>query len=268
MENWSKKIISLPVLSVNEGEHLGFVKSLIVDPINKEIIAFAINRGWFKDDKIIPFNRVKSIGDNAIVIDKSGTAEKPTNLPQIMKLLKNPVQLINSKVVSTSGKALGQVDEFMFDETGKITKLEISGRMIEGIWKGKAALPCQEVVTMGKDVIMVSEGAEKRLIPSSKYLRKTMSDLKSATSKAWDATVQSSQKLGHAIAGSINKLAEEEKDTELNDSEIIPQKDQIQEEKKPEEPVNQEIAEEPEKTDPSLELNTPQTEETNEETKV
>jgi len=212
MEKLSKKALSLPVLSVTEGEHLGYVKSLVIDPINKVIAAFVINqKGWFKEDKIIPFNRVKNIGDNAIIIDKAGTAEKPANFPQIIKYIKNPAQLINAKVVSTSGKALGQVEEFCFDITGKITKFEISGKITEGLWKGKAVLPSEEVVTIGKDAIMVAEGAESRLIMESKHLKKTMNDLKSATSKAWDTTVQTSQKLGHAIASSINKLAEEEK---------------------------------------------------------
>lgn len=215
MEKLSKKTLSLPVLSVNEGEHLGYVKSLVIDPINKEIAAFVINqKGWFKDDKIIPFNRVKNIGDNAIVIDKAGTAEKPANFPQIIKYIKNPAQLINSKVVSTSGKALGHVEEFWFDITGKITKFEISGKITEGLWKGKAVLLSEEVVTIGKDAIMVADGAENRLITGSKHLQKTMNDLKLATSKAWDTTVQTSQKLGHAIASSINKLAEEEKNDE------------------------------------------------------
>ncbi|ATW26985.1 PRC-barrel domain-containing protein [Candidatus Formimonas warabiya] len=211
MEKLSRKILSLPVLSVNEGEQLGYIKSIVVDPAIKEIIAFVIDqKGWFKEDKIIPFNRVTSIGENAVVIDKSGTAEKPANFPQILKLLKSPAQLINSKVVSTTGKALGQVEEFWFDSSGKITKLEISGRGTEGIWKGKAALPCEEVVTMGKDVVIVADGAEKRLIPSAKHLRTTMHELKSVTTKAWESTMQTSQKLGQAIAHSISKLAEEE----------------------------------------------------------
>ncbi|MGI6685131.1 MAG: PRC-barrel domain-containing protein [Bacillota bacterium] len=212
MENLSRKVLSLPVLSVNEGEHLGYVKSLVVDPARKEVTAFVINRkGWFKEDKIIPFNRVQNIGENAIVIDKSGTAEKPANFPQIIKLIKNPARLINIKVVSTTGKALGHVEEFYFDTTGKITKFELGSKITEGFWKGKTLLPCEEVITIGKDVMIVKEGAENRVLSEGKQLKKTMSDLKAVTTKAWDTTVQTSQKLGHAITNSINKLAEEEK---------------------------------------------------------
>lgn len=217
MEKQSKKSISLPVLSVTEGEHLGYVKNLVIDPINKVIAAFVVNqKGWFKEDKIIPFNRVKNIGDNAIIIDKVGTAEKPANLPQIIKYMKNPTQLINVKVVTTSGKALGHVEEFWFDITGKITKFEISGKITEGLWKDKAVLLSEEVVTVGKDAIMVKDGAENHLIIENKQLKKTMSDLKSATAKAWDTTVQTSQKFGHAITNSINKLADEEKNAKKN----------------------------------------------------
>ncbi len=221
MEKQSKKILSLPVLSLDEGEHLGYVKNLVIDPGLKAIVAFVINqKGWFKEDKIIPFNRVRNIGDNAIVIDKSGTAEKPANFPQIIKLMKSPARIINSKVVSTSGKALGHVEEFYFDITGKITRLELSGKFTDGLWKGKTLLSSEEVITIGKDAIIVKEGAESRIVSEgSKPLQKTMLDLKAATVKAWDTTVQTSQKLGQAITNSISKLAEEEKDARQNKSE-------------------------------------------------
>lgn len=253
MEKLSRKTISLPVLSVNEGEQLGYIKNIVVDPVKKEIIAFVINqKGLFKEDRIIPFNRVTSLGDNAVVIDKSGTAEKPANLPQIAKLLKSPAQLINSKVVSASGKALGQVEEFWFDSSGKITKLEISGRITEGIWKGKAALPCQEIVTIGKDVIIVADGAEKRLISSTNHLHKTVNELKSATSKAWETTVQTSQKLGHAIVSSIKKLAEDEEKIAESENPGTKEEDQP-----PEEPKEQEIISVPEEVSPAEQTENP-----------
>jgi len=237
VEKQSRKTLSLPVLSVNEGEHLGYVKSLIVDPAKREVCAFVINqKGWFKEDKIIPFNRVKNIGENAIVIDKSGTAEKPANFPQIIKLIKNPARIINSKVVSSSGKSLGHVEEFYFDATGKITKFELSSKFTEGLWKGKTLLPSEEIITIGKDVIIVADGAEDRLINEGKPLKQTMSGLKSVTAKAWDTTVQTSQKLGQAITNSINKLAEEEKSEKKDPEEIELPENQPEESPSPDRP--------------------------------
>ncbi|MCR6545344.1 PRC-barrel domain-containing protein [Dehalobacterium formicoaceticum] len=241
MEKPSKKALSLPVLSVHEGEHLGQVKSIVIDPVSKVVAAFVITKKrWLKEEKIIPFYRVNQIGDHAIVIDKAGTVEKVANLPQISKLMKNPMPIINSRVVSTSGKLLGHVEEFWFDETGKITKYEIGGKLTEGLWKGKILLSGEDVVTIGKDVIMVADGAENRLISGDNHIQKTMSDLKTATGKIWGSTVETSQKLGHAIVSSINKLAEEERkekqtSEELPPEEQIVEKEEIFEEEIPEE---------------------------------
>jgi uncharacterized protein YrrD len=211
MEKLSRQIASLPVFSVNEGEQIGSVKNLVIDPAAKEIIALVIDqKGWFREGKIIPFNKVSSIGDNAITVEKSGTAERPSNLPQIVKLIKNPTSLINSKIVSTAGKTLGYIEEFWFDSTGKITKIEISGRFLEGWLKGKAYLPAEEIVTIGKDVVIVKEGAEQHLVSGEKNLQVTFNELKSVTSKAWKTTVHKSQKLGHALAASLSKFTEEE----------------------------------------------------------
>lgn len=211
MEKPSKKIISLPIFSVSEGEQLGNIKNLIIDPIAKQVLAFLIDqKGWFREHKIIPFNRVNSIGDHAITIDKSGTAEKPANLPQILRLLKNPVPLINAKVVTAAGKHLGQIEEFWFNAQGKITRLEIGGSLLEGLFKGKAALSAEEILTIGKDVIIVQEGAEDRLSSGDRYLQNTVKEIKTVTSKAWGNTVHTSQKLGKAIKTSIGKLIDEE----------------------------------------------------------
>ncbi|WP_089609375.1 PRC-barrel domain-containing protein [Dehalobacterium formicoaceticum] len=250
MEKPSKKALSLPVLSVHEGEHLGQVKSIVIDPVSKVVAAFVITKKrWLKEEKIIPFYRVNQIGDHAIVIDKAGTVEKVANLPQISKLMKNPMPIINSRVVSTSGKLLGHVEEFWFDETGKITKYEIGGKLTEGLWKGKILLSGEDVVTIGKDVVMVADGAENRLISGDNHIQKTMSDLKTATGKIWGSTVETSQKLGHAIVSSINKLAEEERkekqaSEELPPEEPIVEKEEIYEEEIPEEELtNAEIPE-------------------------
>jgi uncharacterized protein YrrD len=186
------------------------VKNLVVDPQKKEIIALVIDqKGWFRENKIIPFNRVNSIGENAITVDKSGTAEKPANLPQILKLLKDPIPLINSKVVTAAGRTLGYVEEFWFNIQGEITRLEISGGLLEGFLKGKVTLPAAEIVTIGKNVIIAADGAENRMTSGEKQLPR-VKELKQVTAKAWENTVTSSQKIGKAIKNSISKLVEEE----------------------------------------------------------
>ncbi|MGI6678142.1 MAG: PRC-barrel domain-containing protein [Dehalobacterium sp.] len=252
MEKPSKKALSLPVLSVHEGEHLGQVKSLIIDPVSKVVAAFVITKKrWLKEEKIIPFYRVNHIGDHAIVIDKAGTVEKATNLPQIAKLMKNPIPIINVKVVTTAGKSLGHVEEFWFDETGKITKYEIGSKLTEGLWKGRILLSGEEVVTIGKDVMMVADGAESRLLPGDNHLQKTMSDLKTATGKIWGSTVETSQKLGQAIASSINKLAEEEKKGNEESAEL-PSKELEQQEPSDETEISEEKHVTPESQEESL----------------
>lgn len=222
MEKQSRKIISLPVFSVCEGEQIGFVKSVVVDPGKKEIIALVIDqKGWFRENKIIPFNRVSSIGANAITVDKSGTAEKHANLPQILKLVKDPVALIGSRVVTAAGKTIGFVEEYWFNMQGQITRLEISGGLLNGLFKGKVTLPASEMVTVGKDVIIAMDGAENRLTGRENNLQHTVEDLKQATSKAWDHTLTGSQRLGKSLKQSIGKLVEEEK--KIKEKEIPPE---------------------------------------------
>jgi sporulation protein YlmC with PRC-barrel domain len=87
-------------------------------------------------------------------------------------------------VISEGGAALGHVEEFYVDTaTGKITAFEVSGAPGEGFLKGKAVLPAEEVRTIGKDILIVRNGAEESLTRSESRLAESMKSLKDGTNR-------------------------------------------------------------------------------------
>jgi len=185
----SKKFLSLSIISIKEGQRIGYVRNLVIDPKTKSVAAFVVDpRGFFKDQRIIPFNRVTSIGKNAITVSTQNQVEKAVNLPAILELLKEKTAVIGMKVLTTGGKTLGRVQEFYVDpECGKITCLDISGGKIEGLFSGKARLRAEDILTMGSDVIVVSEECEEKLDIASKGLNENLkSFFQAASAKASD----------------------------------------------------------------------------------
>jgi hypothetical protein len=76
------------------------------------------------------------------------------------------------------------VEEFYVDTTtGKITAFEVSGAPGEGFLKGKAILPAGEVRTIGKDILIVRNGAEESLTRSESKLAESMKSLKDGTNR-------------------------------------------------------------------------------------
>jgi uncharacterized protein YrrD len=181
----SRQFKSLSVISLDEGREIGHIRNLVINPQTSEVAAIIVQRrGLFGEQKVIPYARVVSVGNNALTVQKMANAERITSLPQILGLVKEDVRLKGVRVISEGGAALGHVEELYVDTTtGKITAFEVSGAPGEGFLKGKAVLPAGEVRTIGKDILIVRNGAEESLTRSESKLAESMKNLKESTNR-------------------------------------------------------------------------------------
>lgn len=203
----SRKFISMPIISIEEGQQIGTVKNIVIDPEKKELAALIVEqRGWFKDQKVIPYNKVHSVGGDAITIEKFANAEKQTNLPNIVKLIKDKYELIGAKVVAENGTVLGYVDEFYVDLiNGKIITLEITGRFLDGLMQGKATLDTEYIKTIGKEVLIAVDGAENYLKQIEVGLKGTFKNIKETSTSIWDSTIQKTKSVTKTLNQSLEK---------------------------------------------------------------
>lgn len=203
----SRKLISMPIVSIEEGLQIGSVRGLIVNSDKMEIAAIVLDkRGWFKEQKIIPYSKVKSIGMDALTIDQSSNVQKPINLPEILKLIKEKANPIGARVITESGTVLGLVDEYNInEETGKIVSLEISGKFLESLFKGKALLSAEHIRKIGVHAIVVKNGAETLLEKIDGGLQETFSNIKEGTSSILESTIQRTKELSKNIKDKYEK---------------------------------------------------------------
>ncbi|MDH7576574.1 MAG: PRC-barrel domain-containing protein [Bacillota bacterium] len=187
-----RQFLSLPVVSLEEGKEIGRIRGLVINPQTVEVAALLVQRsGFFSEQKVIPYPHVVSVGNNALTIQKIGSAEKLTSLPQILNLVKEQVKLRGARVITEGGTALGYVEEFLVDpDTGKITAFEVGGRFGEGLLKGRGVLPAQEVRTIGQDILVVRNGAEAALTRGEGKLTETVKSLKESTTRLVQKTRQ------------------------------------------------------------------------------
>lgn len=189
----SKKFLSLPIISLQEGQQIGRVKGLILNAATKSLAAIIVDsKGFFKDQRIIPYAKVVSVGEDAITIDKETHVEKTSSLPELLELVKEKFTVIGTKAVTENGKALGIAEEYYVDpETGKIIQIEISSGKIEGFLNGKAWLSAEHIITMGHDVIIARKGSESALTITDKGLSESLKNFMQTTSHLASETSQS-----------------------------------------------------------------------------
>lgn len=218
----SRKFLSMPIISLAEGLKIGSVRSLVVDPVKMEVAALIVDqRGWFREQKIIPFSKVKSIGSDAVTIDQTSNVQKPISLPELLKLLKERTNPIGNKVIAENGIEIGIVDEFYVDEaTGKITGLEVSGKLLESLYKGKAFLPIENVSTIGDDIIVVTKDAQSSLEKLDGGLQETIHNIKEGTTSILESTIQRTKEISKTIKEKYDKIekSKEKSSPGYNDS--------------------------------------------------
>lgn len=197
----SRKFVSMPIVSIEEGLQIGITRGLVVNPAQMEVAALIIDqRGWFREQKIIPYGKVKNVGGDAITIDQSSQVQKTTSLPEILRLIKERANPIGVKVIVEDGTLVGHVDEYYVNEaTGEIVMLEISGKFLDNLFKGKARLAAEHVRTMGGNVVILKNGAQEYLENVDGGLQDTLSTLKESTSHLWESTKNKTKQLGQNI---------------------------------------------------------------------
>jgi len=204
----SKQFLSMPVISLQEGRQIGSVKGLVVDPSLKQVVALVIEqKGWFKEQKYIPFSKVKSVGEDAVTIDRTASAERGSGLPNTMKLLKDNVEIIGARIVTENGTLLGYVDEYYVDLTsGQLVGLEFADKFLSSVMHGKAFLDTNYIHTIGQDVIICSDEAIDNVIKIEGGIQETVKSLKDSTSHLWGNTVEKTRNLSTSLNKSLGKI--------------------------------------------------------------
>lgn len=209
----SKKFASMPVISLEEGQQIGVAKELVVDPAGKRVAALIIDqKGWFREQRFIPYHKISSVGNDAITIEMTSGVERTASFPEIIRLLKEPVEVVGARIVSESGSVLGFVDEYYVDtETGTIAGLEFSGNMLNSVVKGRAFLDINFVRTMGKEVVVVTNEGVENICKLDGGLQETFKNFRDTTSHIWENTVQKTKELTTSLNKTLEKVKKDNK---------------------------------------------------------
>ncbi|MFZ5646219.1 MAG: PRC-barrel domain-containing protein [Bacillota bacterium] len=217
----SKQFQGMSVVSLEEGQQIGSVRGLVINPALKNVAALIIEqKGWFREQKFVPFSKVHSIGEDVITIDRVNRAEKGTSLPEILKLFKDKVNIIGSRLVAENGAVLGLVEEYYVDlQTGDIVGLEFSGGTVNNLFKGSAFLDINYVRTLGTSIIICSNSSIDNIVKMDGGLQEALRNFRENTGHFFGSTFQKTKDLGRSINQSIEKLRKEKKSNGDNEIE-------------------------------------------------
>lgn len=147
-----KDFIGLEVVGLDDAVILGQVAGLIVDDKTRSVAALVIDTGAYRMS-VLPYEAVRSVGTDALVIGSSEELKLVTDVPEIDALARRRVQLPGRFVLADNGTVLGVVDHILIDEdSGRLTQLVVE---LEDEENSRAEVNAEDMLTVGEEIVIV-----------------------------------------------------------------------------------------------------------------
>ena len=146
-------IIGLPLISIGEASELGQIRDILIDPNEAKVKYLMImDDKWYFGAKIVPFDRILSIGQDAITVGKAEELEKFCKVQDAIELAEKDIRIIGARVFTEKGESMGIITEYYVDqEEGKISRYEL-----EGV-NGPLIMEYPEIISFGTKTLVIEE---------------------------------------------------------------------------------------------------------------
>lgn len=148
------QLIGKSILSGNSGEQLGKVADVLLDADSHRVVGLVVAGGVLRSEQVLPYAEIQTLGTDA-VIARSATGlitakewhAQPLAATRTSTLKKLPV-------LTTSGRAVGDVRDILLDEKGLVDALEVSGG---GLLRRRSTVSNAPGLTIGSDAVLIPD---------------------------------------------------------------------------------------------------------------
>lgn len=153
----SAGIIGLKVFSVIEGQEVGEIRELLINPDEGAVQFLLVDTGkWYLGARVLAFDDVLGIGQDAVTTESEAKLIPFSECETARALMDRGVSIYDTKLLSREGSFVGIVTEYSVDEkSGKIIELEF-----ENTTGNKDTIPAGQILTFGSQVIVVDHKKE------------------------------------------------------------------------------------------------------------
>lgn len=167
-------VLGLQVFSKRSAVRLGIVTQIWLDVDQRRVVGMTVAERFVPgtpigigDTFFMSLDNIDLLGPDAILVDDESILED-------ILITERYTSLINNEVVTESGELLGKVRDFKFEpETGSLQFLivaSIGNPIIPASLISTYELDVNEIIAVGRDRIIVTEGMEDRMTQLSKGL--------------------------------------------------------------------------------------------------
>ncbi|HEY8350812.1 MAG TPA: PRC-barrel domain-containing protein [Clostridia bacterium] len=166
----TQKILGLPIISISDGMEVGKVKSIIINAEKGAIDYIAVDSGiQIFSARVIATEDILGIGEYALTIENEDVITDISKIPSAIQLLQKDIRVKGTKVLTKKGSLIGEIGDIYVDENNgcRITGLEFIADITQ---KQIRLIPRDSVITFGKNLTVVTEDVESRLLDTPSQL--------------------------------------------------------------------------------------------------
>lgn len=209
-----KEVIGLNIVTVDTGSIIETIKDVAYNPTTQRIEAlFVSNGGLFSSAKAIYIDDVHSIGQDAAIVADRSVVVSVKQLPEVIGSIAHAKKyLVNTKVLTVEGRALGRVSDIIFDShTGYVNSMEVSQGGLKTLTEGKKSIRPIDIVTIGADTTIVSAFTEIKLEAQGEQngLKGAVNDAKAKVSDIAADTKEASLQLSERVQAATEEAGVE-----------------------------------------------------------
>lgn len=160
----TQEILGLPIISISDGMEVGKVKSIIINAEKGAIDYIVVDGGiQILSARVIPTDNILGIGEYAVTIENDSAINDISKIPAAIDLLQKNIQVKGTKVLTKKGRLIGEIGDVFVDEDDNcgIIGLEYIADITQ---KRVRIIPRKNVITFGKNLVVVSEDVESALL--------------------------------------------------------------------------------------------------------
>jgi sporulation protein YlmC with PRC-barrel domain len=158
---------SLPIISLQTGEAVGWTKQAVFDIAALEIQAFECQSAAGNRSVVLMTRDIRQLASDCVIIDSEDELADPKDIVRLRAILKANFNPLGKSVVSDSGRKLGSVEDFTINlETTRVQKLHVRQSLIQAWLGGSLIIDRTQIIDITPRQITVREATLKSpLIP-------------------------------------------------------------------------------------------------------
>jgi uncharacterized protein YrrD len=153
------ELVGKSIVSAATGELIGKVSDVLLDRQSQQVVGLVVAGGLVTSEHVLPFADVQTLGTDAVIARSASGMVSAKEWHEREVDVMRASALKRKRVLTTSGRALGEVGDVVLDDVGNLEGFEVTGSALGGLLHPRSRLPHSRGVTIGTDALLVEDDA-------------------------------------------------------------------------------------------------------------